>query len=58
MMMEIILAYLGQSKHANGVSINWNHPNYTSFIRIKGTPLDPGFQPSEVKTEKKINGRV
>merc|ERR1712228_1024880 len=37
-MTDIILDYLGQCKGIN--HLIWNHPNYTTFIHTKGTPLD------------------
>ena len=49
MMAEIILEYLGQSKDANNKFICWNHPNYTTFIHTKGTPLDGKFKPPNFK---------
>merc|ERR1712228_589172 len=37
-MTDIILDYLGRCKGIN--HLIWNHPNYTTFIHTKGTPLD------------------
>ena len=52
MMADVIFEYLGESKDAKKrKSIKWNHPNYTTFIHTKGTPLDDGYKPPELKKQ-------
>ena len=42
-MEEIKLEYLGQTKDSQNGFICWNHPNYTTFIHTKDTPLGNKF---------------